>query len=190
MKRMFLAAAMAAALTAGCQPEVVSKYMPVAVPIRLSPATTLTVVGTGDTAEEARQAAINRLVYEVILPPSESGVQTEHVAEFVESMIRGYNVVSTQKDIIGTYYVTIELSVSQLGLNYQELYHRCGLREDEMEVLKKDVEADEQLRIIAEQRAVTAERQLESEKRLYTKRLMEMQAQLDALKKSGAAPEP
>jgi len=183
MRSMLLAAVVAATLAAGCQPEVVSKYVPVAVPIRLSPATTLTVVGTGGTAEAARQAAVARLVNEVILPPSET--QTETTVEFVESMIRGYNVVSTQQDIVGTYYVTIELSVNQLGLNYQELYHRCKLKESEIAVLESKAAGDEQRRQMADERAATAERQLEAEKRLYTKRLMELQTELDALKRSG-----
>ena len=181
MKRSLLAALVAAILLAGCQPDVVSKYMPVAVPIRLSPATTLTVVGTGNTAEEARRAAIDRLVEEVILPPSEP--HKERPAEFVESMIRGYNVASARKDIIGKYYVVVELSVNQLGLNYQELYHRCKVGDKEITILLRDADNERQLRELAEHRAATAVRQLEAEQKLYTKRLMDLQTELEALKR-------
>lgn len=180
MKPSLLAALAAATALAGCQPDVVSKYMPVAVPIRLSPATTLTVVGTGNTAEEARQAAIDRLVNEVILPPSEP--RKEQPAEFVESMIRGYNVVSSQKDIMGKYYVAVELSVSQLGLNYQELYHRDKARYKEVTILRSESDNERQLRELAEHRADTAARQLEAEQKLFTKRLLDLQTELDALK--------
>jgi len=180
MKRSLLAALTAAIVLTGCQPDVVSKYMPVAVPIRLSPATTLTVVGTGNTAEEARQAAIDRLVSEVILPPSEP--RKEQPAEFVGGMIRGYNVASSQKDIMGKYYVAVELSVSQLGLNYQELYHRCKVGDKEAVILRREADNEHQLRELAEHRAATAVRQLEAEQKLFTKRLMDLQTELEALK--------
>ncbi len=180
MKPSLLAALVAATALAGCQPDVVSKYMPVAVPIRLSPATTLIVVGTGNTAEEARQAAIDPLINEVILPPSEP--RKEQPAEFAESMIRGYNVVSSQKDIMGKYYVAVELSVCQLGLNYQELYYRDKARDREVTILRSKSDNERQLRELAEHRAVTIVRQLEAEQKLFAKRLLDLQTELDALK--------
>ena len=107
-----------AALAAGCQPKV-NRHFPVPLPLQAAPAESVIVVGEGPTAEEARQRAMERLVREILLPGG-----PEEVLPFIESMIRGYNVVSTERDLFGRYYVTIELTMAQLAINYQELYGR------------------------------------------------------------------
>lgn len=104
---------------AGCQPRV-NKAFPVPLPLEPAPAQSVVVVGEGSTADEARRAAMERLVREVLLPGG-----PEEVLPFIESMIRGYDVVSTERDLFGRYYVTVELTMEQLAQNYQELYGRA-----------------------------------------------------------------
>lgn len=104
---------------AGCQPRV-NKAFPVPLPLEPSPAQSVVVVGEGSTADEARRAAMERLVREVLLPGG-----PEELLPFIESMIRGYDVVSIERDLFGRYYVTVELTMAQLAQNYQELYGRA-----------------------------------------------------------------
>jgi hypothetical protein len=175
MNRALVIAVTVALLIGGCQTKPPSKWVPVPLPMELAPSTKLTVVGTGATAEEAREAAINQMVHQVILPPSEP--EDAPTADFVESLIRGYNVAGVAQDFLGKYYVTIELTISQLGINYQELYHICGMHQKEIEALKKDILSEEQLRKLAEQRAERANERLDQDRKTYENRMLELQAQ-------------
>lgn len=175
MTRVLLIVAVAAALAGGCQTKPPSDWIPVPLPLEPAPSTKLVVVGTGDTAEAAREAAISQMVHQVILPPSEP--ENAPTAEFVQSMIRGYNVAGVSRDFLGKYYVTIELTLSQLGINYQELYHSCQTGKREMEVLRKDVEADAQLRQIAEERAQRAAEQLATDRKTFEDRMLKLQGE-------------
>ncbi len=175
MKRALLMVVMAAASLAGCQVKPPSDYLPVPIPMALQPSSSLTVVGTGDTAEAAREAALQQLAREVILPPTEP--ENAPTAEFVQNMIRGYNVTSVTRDFLGKYYVTVELTLRQLGINYQELYHVCRTHEQEIEALRKDAASEEHLRQLAEDRAKRAAEQLAAERKTFEDRMLGLQAQ-------------
>ncbi len=131
-------ALLAAAMLGGCQPRV-SKVLPVPLPLHSAPAQSVVVVGVGPTEEEARQRAMHRLVHEILLPGSR-----EDKLPFIESMIRGYNVVSTDKSLFGQHYgVTIELTMPQLAQNYQELHGQCELQGEQIAELRERAEAAE-----------------------------------------------
>jgi hypothetical protein len=180
MNRLSLLMA-AAVLTAGCQSNVVSPLVPLPLPVEPMPSTKLVIVGTGETAEAAREAAINQLVHQVILPPSEP--ESVPTAEFVASMIRGYNVAGVAQDFLGKYYVTVELTISQLGVNYQELYHANRLVKRELELRKADAQNEKQLRELAQEREQAARTELESQRRQYESRILALTEELEKLKK-------
>jgi hypothetical protein len=165
----------AATALAGCQVKPPSDYLPVPLPMALQPSSSLTVVGTGDTAEAAREAALQQLAREVILPSSEP--ENAPTAEFVQNMIRGYDVTSVTRDFLGKYYVTVELTLRQLGTNYQELYHVCRTHAQESEALRKDAASEENLRRLAEERATRAAEQLAAERKAFEDRMLVLQAQ-------------
>lgn len=175
MTRTLLTVTVAAVLLAGCQTKPVSTWVPFPLPLEPIPSTKLTVVGKADTADEARAAAIQQIIHQVILPPSEP--ENAPTSEFVESMIRGYNVSGVAKDFLGKYYVTVEMSINQLGINYQELYHRSEIRKKEGDVLRSDVRNERQLRELAEQREALAKKTFDDSRRLYEKRTLDLQAQ-------------
>lgn len=174
-RTLLMVVVVAAAALAGCQVKPPSDYIPVPLPMVLAPSSKVTVVGKGDSAEAAREAAIAQMVHEVILPPSEP--KDVPTAEFVRSLIRGYNVTSVTRDFLGKHYVTIELSISQLGINYQELYHLCETHQQENEALRKDATSEECLRKIAEERAQQAADRLAVERQSFEDRMLELQAQ-------------
>lgn len=163
----------------GCQPKVVHKYVPVPLPLAPSPARTLTVVGTGDTAEEAREAAMHRLVHQVILLEAEP--ENEPASGFVESMIRGYNIVDTETDLLGDYYVTIELPISQLGVNYQELYNRCQLYRSELETTGERRADAQRLRELEAERHQGTEEVLKARNEKLLRQVMALQQRIDEL---------
>ncbi len=170
-------AMLAGVLVAGCQPKVVSPLVPLPLPIESAPSTKLTVVGTGETAEKAREAALEQMVRQVILPPTEP--ENAPSPEFVASMIRGHNVASVAQDFRKRYYVTVELTISQLGINYQEMYHAAQLHKQECRALRKDAENEEKLRRLVEQRAEKAEEALAEARRRYEDRLLELKARIE-----------
>jgi len=166
----------------GCQSKPVATWMPVPVPLTPLPSTKLTIIGTGETPEAAREAAIQQMVHQVILPPSEP--ENAPTAEFVDSMIRGYDVAGVARDFLGKYYVTVELTISQLGINYQELYHMSQTYKKEAEVLKRDVQAERELRELAEQRQKRAQAALKDERKAFKQRELELQSEIERLKKA------
>ena len=173
---------------AGCgQPTVVSKYVPVPLPVQPSPATMFTVIGTGTTPEQARQDAINKLVHNVILPPTEPKSAPQD--EFIEALIRGYNLKSTEKTLTGTYYVTLQLTVSQLGTNFQELYQQAALLDKENVLLKDKVEDERAHRGIAEEKEKAAEKARDADKKSYTDRILQLEQELDRLNHESKKPE-
>lgn len=174
-KRMLLLIAVSVVALSGCQTKPPTSWVPVPLPLEPTPSTKLTVVGTGKTAEEAREAAIQQMVHQVILPPSEP--ESAPTAEFVAHMIRGYNVTGATRDFLGTYYVTVELTINQLGINYQELYSQRELCRQEATALKQDIEAERKLRQVAEERERGARQDLEQDRAGYENRMLELQAQ-------------
>jgi len=182
MNRRWSLVILAAVLLGGCQSKPVSKWMPVPVPLTPLPSTKLTIIGTGETAEAAREAAVEQMVHQVILPPSEP--ESAPTAEFVSSMIRGYDVAGVAQDFLGKYYVTVELTISQLGINYQELYHVAQTYKKEVDVLKKDIESHRQLRELAEQRELRTKGTLEDERKAFKQRELELQSEIERLKKA------
>jgi len=182
MNRTWPVVILLAVLLVGCQSKPVATWMPVPVPLTPLPSTKLTVIGTGETAEAARDAAVQQMVHQVILPPSEP--ENAPTCEFVESMIRGYDVAGVAQDFLGKYYVTVELSISQLGINYQELYHVAQTYKKEVEILERDVQADRQLRELAEQREQRAKATLEDERKAFKQRELALQSEIERLKKA------
>jgi hypothetical protein len=180
-----LLASLAVALVlAGCQTDVVSPLMPLPLPVEPMPTTKLTVVAIGDTAEAARQEAINQLVRQVILPPTTP--EQAPTDEFVRSMIRGYNVARIAQDFRGKYYVTIELTISQLGLNYQELYHVNELARKQVDFSRKDADNEEQQRKMAEAEQQALHGKLEAQRLEYEKRILALTAELEKLRNAPA----
>jgi len=182
MTRTWPVVILLAVVACGCQSKPVATWMPVPVPLTPLPSTKLTVIGTGETAEAARAAAVEQMVHQVILPPSEP--ENAPTAEFVASMIRGYDVAGVARDFLGKYYVTIELSISQLGINYQELYHVSQTHKKEADVLKKDIKHHCELRELAEQRQQRAEAALDDERKAFKQRELELQSEIERLKKT------
>jgi hypothetical protein len=179
---------LAALVFAGCEETVVSQYVPVPLPVQPAPPTMFTVVGTGATPEQARQDAIDKLVHKVILPPTEP--KTAPPAEFVEALIRGYNVKSTEKTLTGTYYVTLQLTVNQVGTNFQELYEKSALQEKETVLLKDKVEDEKAHRQIAEEKQKAAEKAREADTKANTERILQLEQELDRLSHEAKRPEP
>jgi outer membrane murein-binding lipoprotein Lpp len=175
---MLAAVVLAGALAAGCQTKPVSQWVPVPLPVERAPSTRLTVVGVGETADEAREQAIAHMVHQVILPPSEPAEAP--TARFVDSLIRGYDVASVTRDFLGRYYVTVELTISQLGINYQELYSKCSIMEDELKALREDIRTEERLSELAEQRAESRASGLRREQEILRRQVLELQAQRQA----------
>ena len=178
----------AALVFAGCEETVVSKYVPVPLPVQPAVVTTLTVIGTGATPEQARQDAIDKLVHKVILPPTEP--KSAPPAEFVAALIRGYNIKSTEKTLAGTYYVTLELTVSQLGTNFQELYEKAALEDKESALCKDKVDDERAHRQIAEEKEKAAEKARETDKKTYTDRILQLEQELDRLNRESKNPPP
>jgi len=184
MRNRLLLCAAALAVLAGCQPNVVSPLVPLPLPVEPMPTTKLTIIGTGATAEAARTAAIDQLVHQVILPPSEPSQAP--TADFVRSMIRGYNVAGVAQDFRGTYYVTVELTISQLGVNYQELYYSRELVKKELELCKQDAQNEADQHKLAVEREQAARRAFEEQRQAYEDRLLALQAEIEKLKKEAA----
>jgi len=169
----------AALVFAGCEPNVVSPYVPVPLPVQPATATVLTVIGNGATPEQARQDAIDKLVHKVILPPTEP--KSEPPAAFVEALIRGYNIKSTEKTLTKRFYVTLELPISQLGANFQELYEKSALENKESTLCKDKVDDEKAHRQIAEEKLKAAENAREADKKSYTERILQLEQELDRL---------
>jgi len=192
MMRWLMCAVAALAVGVGCQPTVPSPLVPLPLPLEPMPTTKLTIVGTGDTAEQAREAAIDQLVRQVILPPSEPSQAP--TPEFVRSLIRGYNIAGVAQDFLGKYYVTVELTISQLGINYQELYYSQELLKRELELAKQGSQNEsEQLRL-AREREQAARQRCDQQRAEYEKRLLDLTTEVEKLRKgvgkatNGAAP--
>ena len=189
MKPMLVvAAALALVALVGCQPRVVSPLVPLPLPIEPAPSTKLTIVGTGETLEQAREVAINQMVHQVIMPPAEP--EDAPTAEFVDSLIRGYNVAQVAQDFLGKYYVTVELTISQLGVNYQELYHKCQLHKRETELLKTDIDTETKRRQLSELKEEEARKAFDAERKSYEERLTALQARIDELSGRNNRPSP
>lgn len=158
----------------GCQNKPPATWIPLPLPLEMAPTTKLTIVGKGATAEAARQAAVEQLVRQVILPPTEP--ENAPTAEFVENMIRGYNVSDVTRDFLGDYYVTVELTIAQLGINYQELYHTARVAQKEAAVLSREIENQRALRRLADEKTQRAATSATEERKRFNDRLLELQA--------------
>jgi hypothetical protein len=176
MKSLFVVIALAGLALGGCQVAPPSKFVLVPLPAEPLPPTTIAVIGTGDTPEAAREAAINQLAHRVILPRSEP--EKTPPAEFVAALIRGYNIKSTERDLVGRYYVTLELPVTQLGANFQELF----LYKQESDLYKKQLENEKKLRELAEQRNQDTTKSTEEQNKIFTTRILALEAEIDTLK--------
>lgn len=137
MFALILAAALGAV---GCQSAPPSELVPVPVPLMPVPSSSLSVVGVGDTEDEAREAALRTMVLQVILPPAEP--EEAVTPEFIASMIRGYDVTSVKRDFTNKCYVTVKLPISQLGANYQELYAKTRRLEAKLESLRQHLDSE------------------------------------------------
>ncbi len=186
MRIQFPLLLIAALVFSGCEPTVVSHYVPVPLPVQPATATTLIVIGTGATPEQARQDAIDKLVHKAILPRTEP--KSEPPTEFVEALIRGYNIKSTEKTLTGTYYVTLELPLSQLGANFQELYEKTALENRESVLCKDKVDDEKAHRLIAEEKLKAAETARAADKKTYTDRILQLEQELDRLNREAKPP--
>jgi uncharacterized coiled-coil protein SlyX len=174
VKRSLWLAVLVMLVLGGCQTKPPTTWMPLPLPLELAPSTKLTIVGKGATAEAARQAGIEQLVRQVILPATDPA--SAPTAEFVANMIRGYNVSDVTRDFLGDYYVTVELTISQLGINYQELYHAAGMARKETAVLSRDIENERELRGLADEKARRAADSAAEERKTFNDRILKLQA--------------
>ena len=84
-------------------------------------------------------------------------------------------------DLTGRYFVTLELAVSQLGANFQELYEKCALQDKESVLCKDKADDEKAHRLIVEEKLKAAENARAADKKSYTDRLLQLEQELDRL---------